>query len=331
MLTEVSNKLASDAPDIRLIRKAPEKAPPIQLLPKEDRCVPETAYDTQEASRQIRSILARMSDYRLDDGRNTRSDGARLVVSRHLGEKDARVGEWEHFGHSGTVSARWLFQREVRNRFPGALGVAPTSEAKFDARIGFDSNAHRHIEQLAQDVVEAYVDNVFLQQRRLDPYHVGSILVRRDEMQAFDHALHDGYDGLNALEVIFARALDKTGLPWCRNPPRTGYGIPLITKGATSNFYPDFLVWKDDAVVAIDTTGGHLLDEKMSRKLLTVAPAKNSTSRLIIRFISQGNYDAPRARKNGAGFTLWGIKQDGSPRWTHYPDIESAVEAALHV
>lgn len=331
VLTEVSTKLASDAPDIRLIRKSPEKSAPIRLSPKGDYTVPETAYHTEEASREIGNILNGLSDYRQDDGRNTLSDGERLVVSRQLGEKGNTIGEWEHFGHSGTVSARWLFQREVRNRFPGALGVAPTSDPKFDARIGFDSNAHRHIEQVAEAVVEAYIDNVRLRQRRLDPYPVGSILARRDDMAIFTNALHEGYDGLNNLELPFAQALDRTGLPWCRNPPRTGYGIPLISKGPTSNFYPDFLVWKDDTVIAIDTTGGHLLDEKMSRKLLMVEPAKGSTTRLIIRFVSQGNYDTPRAKKNSAGFTLWGIKPDGAFRATHLTDIDAAVEAALRI
>ncbi len=150
-------------------------------------------------------------------------------------------------------------------------------------------------------------------------------------METFDNALHEGYDGLNKLESIFAHALDKTGLPWCRNLPRTGYGIPLISKGATSNFYPDFLVWKDDVVFAIDTTGGHLLEEKMSRKMLTITPSKKASTRLAIRFISQGNYDAPRLRKSTAGFTLWGTRPDGTSRATHYPDIGAAVKAALKV
>lgn len=48
----------------------------------------------------------------------------------------------------------------------------------------------------------------------------------------------EGYTDLNKLELAFARALDETGHDWCRNPSRSGYGIPLITLGATRTFYP---------------------------------------------------------------------------------------------
>jgi hypothetical protein len=82
----------------------------------------------------------------------------------------------------------------------------------------------------------------------------------------YKNSLHEGYDGLNGLEKGFAYALDRLGSPWCRNPSRSGYVIPLITPGTTSTFYPDFLVWQDSCVFAIDTTGGHLLAEKAARR-----------------------------------------------------------------
>ena len=72
----------------------------------------------------------------------------------------------------------------------------------------------------------------------------------------------------------FARAIDKTGLTWYRNPSRSGYNIPLISVGPTRNFYPDFLVWKGKDVFAIDTTGGHLLKEKTGASCLSIEPAK---------------------------------------------------------
>jgi len=49
---------------------------------------------------------------------------------------------------------------------------------------------------------------------------------RTDEMVTYEHSLHEGYDGLNQLERDFAAALDRLGSPWCRNPSRSGYGIP---------------------------------------------------------------------------------------------------------
>jgi hypothetical protein len=45
--------------------------------------------------------------------------------------------------------------------------------------------------------------------------------------------------------------LDKSDVTWCRNPPRSGFGIPLLSPGQSKVFYPDFLAWKangEDAV-----------------------------------------------------------------------------------
>lgn len=86
----------------------------------------------------------------------------------------------------------------------------------------------------------------------------------------FKHALHEGYDGLNPIEREFARALDPAELTWCRNPACTGYGIPSITLGSIVTFYPDFLVWVVESVLALDTKGEHLLLEAAGSELLAV-------------------------------------------------------------
>lgn len=106
--------------------------------------------------------------------------------------------------------------------FRGALGLARTDSPKFDALVGFGSRAHKQIITTAHQVVETYIDNVDLKQRRPNPYTVGSVLVRMEELESFNNALHDGYSGLNSLEVTFARSLDRTGLP--RTRPATPSG-----------------------------------------------------------------------------------------------------------
>ena len=254
VLSSVSHRLASEAPEIRLIQKSPEKVAPEQIGPKGDFFVPQTAYDTLDAVEPVQHLLDSLTDYRQDDGTNTQSEGQRLLVTQRLDEAITSKGTWETFGLAAAVSARWLFQRSVRAKCQLALGIAPVSDPKFDASIGFNSKAHEHIETVANQVVDQYIDNIRLKQRRPNPYRVGSILVRREEMHPFEHAVHEGYDGLNFLELRFAEAIDATGLAWCRNPSRVGYGVPLITLGKTTTFYPDFLVWKGDTVFAIDTT-----------------------------------------------------------------------------
>jgi type III restriction enzyme len=182
---------------------------------------------------------------------------------------------------------------------------------------------------LARQVVDAYLDNVYLKQRKPDPYMVGPQLIRTDEMVAYKNSLHEGYDGLNPLEQSFAKELDQLGSRWCRNPSRSGYGIPLITPGTTSTFFPDFLVWRGDDVLAIDTTGGHLLPEKAARKLLAIQVPRGTTSRIIIRFVSEGRWSSDIQRQEADGFTVWELSPNQERRTVHFENLEAAVARSV--
>jgi type III restriction enzyme len=155
------------------------------------------------------------------------------------------------------------------------------------------------------------------------------MLVREDDSQAFKHALHERYDGLNDLERRFAEGLDRAAAVWARNPSRTGYGIPLISPGTTSSFYPDFLVWDGPNVFALDTTGGHLLKEKTGRKLLSIESAKPTSGRLVVRLVSEGQWNTDVEQEDSAGYTVWGRKQDNSLRVIHVDSVEAAVERSV--
>lgn len=330
LLKKVNKKLKSDAPGIKIVETSPGKAKPESIPVKEEKRIFETAYITDAAIEPIAELIDSLHDYRKDDGSNIKSAGGRTLIQRLIGVDDEMRFEWEEFEHTNLVVARWLFQREVLRRFSGALGVAPTDAPKFDALIGFGSRAHKQIERVAEDVVKAYIENVDLKQKAVDEYVVGPALVRRDEMEAFTNALHDGYSGLNeTLELPFARAIDATGLTWYRNPSKSGYNIPLISVGPTRNFYPDFLVWKGKDVYAIDTTGGHLLQEKTGRKLLSIAPAKARAGRLMVRLVSEGKWNPKVEQEDSAGYTVWGQKPDNTLRAINVDSIEAAVERAV--
>jgi type III restriction enzyme len=116
---------------------------------------------------------------------------------------------------------------------------------------------------------------------------------------------------------------------WYRNPSRSGYNIPLISVGPTRNFYPDFLVWKDEDVFAVDTTGGHLLKDKTGRKLLSIEPAKGAAGRLIVRLVSAGKWNATVEQEDSAGFTVWGRKQDNTLRAIHVDSVKDAVDRSV--
>lgn len=332
ILAAVAGKLDTEAPEVRLVAASSATSKPELLPPKEVKEVFKTARDASHAAEPVQKLTNMLTDYRKDDGTNTRASGGRSVVQRAVGISVDGSPElvWEDFEHTNQVSARWLFCREVGRRFQGALGVAPTHEPKFDALIGFGSPAYAHVMRVAADVVDAYVENVVLKQQRPNPYRVGPVFVRPDSMVSFDNALHVGYSDLNpSLELPFSKALDKHGLPWCRNPSRSGYGIPLITMGKTRNFFPDFLVWSGDDVFAVDTTGPHLLADKTGRKLLSIRGVRNMPGRLLVRFVSPGKFTNEITQIDSEGFTVWGLKQDGNLRVSHVDTADEAVERAL--
>lgn len=330
LIDEVGQQLESEAPAVKYVPSATDKEKPTELPPREVREVPGTGYDTRHAIEPIMRCIGQFSDYR-GDASNTEGEGARRIVSRGVGVDPETEAQWETYKRSNVVSARWLFTREVRRRSQHALGVTPTSDPKFDALVGVGSPAHVHIQLLAQQVVEAYLDEVYLKQRKPDPYVVGSQLVRTGDMLEYEHSLHQGYDRLNALERGFADALDRLGAPWCRNPSQSGYGIPLITPGSTRTFYPDFLVWCGSDVFAIDTTGGHLLAEKTARKLLTIQTPADAESRVLIRFVSEGRWSAaPQPiQEHAEGFTVWELSPNQERRAVPVDDIDTAVTRAV--
>lgn len=330
LLSGVRQKLAADAPAIKLVETPPGKETPIPLAPKETRSVFATAQSSEQAVVAVEKLVESLHDYRNDDGRNTESKGARLLVQRTVGDEASNGDfEWEEFAHSNMVSARWLFQREVSRLFPGALRLAPTDDAKFDAKVGFDSKAHLAIKTLAMQVVDTHIDNIQLKQKAVDPYEVGPVMVRPSEQVSFKHALHDGYSDLGKEELDFALELDKTGQVWARNPSRSGYGIPLITKGRTRTFYPDFLIWRGDDVLAVDTTGPHLLGEKVARKLLAITAPKGETSRLIVLFVTKGKFTEQLEQIDKSGYSVWSLKPDRTLRAVAVDALEEAVAHVL--
>lgn len=329
VLNDVSKRLTDEAQTLRLVVSPPGRDKPVEITPSARLEVPATAYDARQAIKPIERVVAGLPDYR-GDSVNTRGQGQRRIVQQQVGES-ALTGEadWQEFEQSNLVSARWVFAREIRRRFSGALQVVSTATPPFDARIGLGSAAHVQITKLAADVVSAYVDNVSLVQRSVDPYVVGPFLARLEDLEEFENAAHRGYDGLNPLEREFALAIDAAGVTWARNPARTGYGIPLITVGATSSFYPDFLVWDTDVVYAVDTKGAHLLREAAGRKLLNVTAAQSVSSRLEIRFVSAGTFDRDINQLDRSGYTLWARREDGTLRADVHSEMPEVVAALL--
>ncbi len=136
IIDDVTATLDHDAPEVRLVAASPDRPKPSSLEPREVRTIHKTQLDPSLAKQPVAESIARMNDYRRD-GTNTRAVGGRLLVQRHIGDEHQAEFVWEEFEHSNAVSARWVFQREVLRRYPGALGVAVRGRNEIRLQIRF--------------------------------------------------------------------------------------------------------------------------------------------------------------------------------------------------
>lgn len=323
VIEDVRKELGEEAGGVKIVVAAPGKPKPQDYHPKGEHFLPETGLDPSASRARIEALLDGFADYR-DGGVNTKGTGSRRILKQKVGQ-DGSQTEWEEYEHSSEASARWVFHREVQRQYKSALGVVNLADPKLDARLGIGSPAQKQVQHLADEVVNAYIKGVRLVQRRLNPFKVGTVLARPDDVVPFNNAIHEGYADLNTLERPFADAIDKTELTWARNPPRSGYGIPLISVGPTSNFYPDFLVWTAERVICIDTKGPHLVHETARRKLLRIRPATDGP-RLDVQFISKGKYDANLEQKHPDGFSCWGMADDGTIQVVTFDGMNELVK-----
>jgi type III restriction enzyme len=324
VVKEVERQLGVGGAGIHVVATAPGKAKPVEYLPKMVLEVPETGLDGGQAQGPVQELVAGFADYRAESV-NTIGQGSRRVSRQKIGEA-GEDSKWEIFEQASRVSARWVFHREVQRRYRAALNVVNLAEPKLNAIIGVGSPAYLQVRDLAEKVVNQYVDDVRLRQRGPNPYHPGPILGRPDEVVTFVNAVHDGYAGLNiSLELKFAEALDSTGVPWCRNPPRSGYGIPLVAVGETDKFYPDFLIWTSNRVICIDTKGGHLVREAAGRKLLHIKAKPGAERSLDVQFVSEGKWNNELFKESPDGYTQWGLNDEGKLKAKHFDGLDKLL------
>lgn len=329
IVSSVRQRLSGGDLEVRFSSYENRKNKPKEVLALKRRTVPHIYLDPTDAVAPIQKLVDDLSDYR-EDGVNTRGEGARALVKQRVGQGSDAAIKWINYDHNNPVTARWVFQLAVSRRFPRALEVAPSDDPKFDAKVQINSPAYKHIERLAADVVDAYLQHVRLKQGTFNPYVVGSQMtdMTTGKHERFLNALHEAYSGLNKLEQTFAQALDKTKHVWCRNPSRSGFGIPLVSIGQRRAFYPDFLVWKGTNIYAIDTTGGHLLLEKTNRKLLMIESPKGK-GRVFVRLVAKGKWDKTVQSIGTDGFTVFSLGATRDIVAAHHSTVGDVVNACL--
>jgi type III restriction enzyme len=331
IVSEVSKRLGGELPEVQFTSYDPKKKnKPVPAAPRESLQVPHVYRDPSAALQPIDEIIKRLIDFSRDSGPNVRGGGAKALVQQRVGGSREAEVEWVERDHGNAVLARWVFQTAVRRQFPLALEVTRSDDAKFDARIELGSPADQHIRKAASEVVQTYLEYVVLKQRLHNPYAVGDIMVDPTTAEHFTNSLHGPYSGLNkTLELPFAQELDKLGVTWCRNPPRSGFGIPLLSPGQSNNFYPDFLAWKAKNVFALDTKGEHILESDLGRKLLAIDPNPKAKARLLVRIISRGHWDDHPQRVSADGYTVWALGHANALKPIHCATMAEAVKTCL--
>lgn len=339
ILRDIHQQLVSEHPAVELtIRTDNRRADRYREAPVRPRTVPTTSVYSASAMTPIQRLVASMMDFR-DGGPNTVGQGSRMQVLQEIGSGANPEFEWVEVEHSNRVTVRSVFRRELQRLYAGGLrraggpiNLVEIELPKFDARIEINSPAAQHVRQTAEQVVDAYIEHSRILQNDDDPpFSVGPVAVDPATAVAFTNAVHPKYSGLNTFERTIAQALDRTQRIWCRNQEGSGYFIPLLDRGSTATFWPDFLVWIDRTVVAIDTKGDHLLNEDARRKLFEI-DGTGERARIVLRLISEGQWHvAPGGqlgKRGDDGYTVWRWS-NGRLNAIHCAGEREAVDAAL--
>jgi type III restriction enzyme len=339
ILEDVRQQLGSAHPDIELVIKKSASGRVMEKVePNPPRTVPTVGIHSESAKKPIAEAVAKMLDF-TSGGENTVGQGSRMLVLQEVGTGAEANYEWVEIEHSNRVTARAIFRRELQRLYSGALrraggpiNLVDIEIPKFDALIELTSPAADHVREVARKVVEAYVAHSRIFQNDFDaPHSVGPVLVDPSDAQTFTKALHKRYSGLNGLELKFARALDRTQRVWARNPRGSGFYVPLLELGTASTYWPDFVVWVDRAVIAIDTKGDHLLLEAGASKLFDI-DTLGEPAKVVLRLISEGETIATASGQlnhvSKVGYTVWSWK-NGKLHGVHAADEREAVKLAV--
>lgn len=331
IIDDVATKLASEAPEITLsISKSYSGGTRPVLDVKRPKSIPIVSVNSAAAKDPIAEITRKIPTYQ-NNPDDTVGKGGHIQVLQTIGDGVTSREEWIDVDHSNRVTARWIFLREIQRRHRKAAHLCDIELPKFDALIEYNSPAADVIREAADKIAAAYAEHSVIIQNSLDdPFEIGPIPVDKTKLVRFDNAVHEGYSELNDLEKDFATALDKTKKVWCRNPSQGGFEIPLLDRGNTKTFNPDFLFWADNKrVIAIDTKGDHLIIEDSGRKLFHIELIGNGP-RLEIRLVTEGEWHAKNGEigklSGSSGYTVWSLKH-GKIHPTHCRTIAKAVEA----
>lgn len=309
ILEEVRKTLSIDIPEISIsyhISSSKNKFRPTEK-PRHEVEVPDIAVKSDRAMAEIKNIIDNMIDYSKDTI-NTVGEGSTIKVVTDVGSNEDGREIIKTTTHSNKVTVRWIFKRELEKLAKNAITICDVSSPKFDALVEYSSKAASYVKEIANKIAEVYRQNSIIVQNPLDTIPVGEVIINDDYYEEFQNSVHARYSDFNNFELDFARELDKKGLLWMRNPKNGILKIKLLDGKGTDTFNPDFIVWADNALYALDTKGSHLIFEDSIRKLFYLEKACDGKD-LVIKLISEKKYNSHGQVIDQNGYTVWQLKQ----------------------
>ena len=329
ILDAVRRKIASEMPEVSLEGFSdPRDRRRARLEPKSVLTIPEIHIDAEEAVEPLQEIIDLIPDY-TSDPVNVFGPGELTKATQRVGDGSAATVVTERREHSNRVIARWLVRRAMQAAYPEATKTIDWTDLRFEALVEVTSVAAHDLRHRADLLVDAFIDNAGLTFEDRNPYKVVSVLTKPDHIDVFNNAGHPGYSDLGPDELDCARAIDALGHTWVRNPSNGGYSIPLLEKGSSRRFFPDFIVWKEDLIYAIDPKGAHLIINDAALKLLSIRD-ETGKERVLVRLISNGKWKHDPIKQVGkGGYAVWRMNAAGKPRCTNHDTMEAATKKAL--
>jgi type III restriction enzyme len=327
---------------------APEDEPAFETIRVKTRKEPLTPIPVKPRSRKLslprRALLApHMGKVDKDmksaaerpwsqEARDAPGTGRKTVVS--LEEGTDKLSSINVLRSARTQNGAFLRRRILQRNSFCVANIHPDRfrGPAFEQSSCHGSQAQEELTTFAAQIVDYFEDRVGYQEDT-DPdraiWRIDEYRPRGQEMVDFERSAHPRYSrsDFNTDELAFARAVDRRkGVVWARNPATSnqGYGIPLPKKvGDSSTFYPDFLIWLKDTCWAVDTTGRHLLDEKVRGKLVAL---ENPRMALVVR----GTVDLGTGSREGKdGWSLVLGRPNLKPVVEHGDDLDTLVGLLL--
>lgn len=328
IIEDVKKTLSVEMPEISITYRVSASGNKTRssVPPRYQMELPDVAVNSSEAEIEIEKLMTLMNDFN-NDSTNTIGSGSTIKAIGTIGDNAGLVENEIETGHSNKVSVRWVFKRELGKLAKGAITLCDYSNPKFDALIEYSSNAKSYLQDYAKKIADVYRKKSVIVQNSLDIIEVGDVYVNGEGIE-FKNSIHPRYSDFNNFEKDFANELDKVGLKWLRNPSSGYFQIPLLDGKGTNNFNPDFVVWDEDVIYALDTKGSHLIIQDSERKLFFIEKAYKEGPELLVRLISEKKYNEQGEVIDNKGYTVWKLKQ-GTVQPLHCDTIAEAVKICL--